>query len=93
MPAWIASLVATALPKLLEWLWKLASKELQDYLAKERIREHVQAALKEYEAAVLKHDDLVEKGELTPQKAEEIKNEKIKIETDILNGVYRMPRK
>lgn len=89
MPAWIASIIAAALPKLLEWLWGKASDALKDRLAEDRIRAHVQKALQEYEQLVLKHDDLQDKGTLTPEKSQEIKNDKIKLEEDILNGVLR----
>lgn len=90
MQAWIAGVLAILIPKLLEWLWTRASDELKDKLAEDRIRAHVKEALTAYEKLILERDDLYDKGQLTQEKEQEIINEKVRLETDILNGASRL---
>jgi hypothetical protein len=90
MQAWLAGLLAAIIPKLLEYLWAKASKELQDQLASKRIEEHVKKTIAQYEDLVLKFDAISDaKGGLTLEEKEKLRLEKIKLEEALINGISK----
>jgi hypothetical protein len=90
MQAWLAGLLAAMIPKLLEYLWGIASKEVQEQLAAARIKEHIQKTISEYESLILKYDDISDaKGGLTPEEKSKLKAEKIKLEEGLVNGIHK----
>jgi len=89
MTSWLASLLAALLPKLLQYFWSIASVEIKKQVAAKEFKDWMKKDLASYEALVRKIDDLEEQGVIDPTMSEKLKNEKIKIETDLLNGVHR----
>lgn len=88
MQAWLAGLIAAVIPKLLEYLWSIASKEIQDQLAAQRIKEHVNKIIKQYEDLILQYDEISDKkGGLTLEEKEKLRLEKIKLEESLINGI------
>lgn len=80
--AWIAS-----------WIWKKIEAKIREQIAEQEINARVQIKVKEildkYEKIVLEFDELKDSGKLTEADKERIRNEKIRLETDLLNGVSR----
>lgn len=88
MQAWLAGLIAAIIPKLLEYLWGIASKEVQEQLAAARIKEHIADTIKKYEEIILAYDEVSDKqGGLTKEQKDKLRAEKIKLEQDLFNGI------
>lgn len=88
MQAWLAGLIAAIIPKLLEYLWSIASKEVQEQLAAARIKEHVNKTIAQYEKLILEYDEISDKkGGLTLEEKEKLRLEKIKLEEALINGI------
>jgi hypothetical protein len=88
MSAWLASLIAAIIPKLLEYLWSIASKEVQEQLAAARIKEHVNKTISTYEKLILEYDEISDKnGGLSHDEKEKLRLEKIKLEEALVNGI------
>lgn len=90
MQTWLAGLLAAMIPKLLEYLWSIASNEIKDQLADSRIKAHVQKTIAEYENLILRYDDISDaNGGLTPEEKAKLKAEKIKLEEGLINGIHK----
>lgn len=76
------------LMKLLKVGWDFASDQYRDKLAEKRIKAHVKDLIAQYEKLILKYDDLHDKGELTDDKKEALRQEKIRLEEGLLNGIH-----
>lgn len=88
MSTWLAGLIAAIIPKLLEYLWSIASKEVQEQLAAARIKEHVNKTIAQYEKLILEYDEIADKkGGLSPDEKEKLRLEKIKLEEALINGI------
>jgi GH35 family endo-1,4-beta-xylanase len=90
MQAWLAGLIAAIIPKLLEYLWSVASKEVQEQLAAARIKEHIATTIEKYEKIILAYDEVSDKqGGLTKEQKDKLRAEKIKLEQDLFNGISK----
>lgn len=88
MGAWFAGLIAAIIPKVLEYLWSVASREVQDQLASARIKEHVATTISKYEKLILEYDEIADKQNgLTKEQKEKLRLEKIKLEEGLVNGI------
>lgn len=87
MPAWLASIFAAALPKLLEYLWAITDGAIKEQVAHAEIKKHVDETMQKYEALILQYDDLKDAGKITPEDTERLRLEKIKLEESLFNSI------